>query len=151
MRTGPTTDGLPDGELRAMSPGSTTHGSIQANLSLQTFAPGEWRPPILKTEATTGQGVPELLATIQHFRTHTAASQGGRSRARAEFRVRELLAQRFVQHVEERVLGAGELAGILDRIAARELDPYAAVDEIVRRTLKGASAFRRKDKRGTSL
>jgi LAO/AO transport system kinase len=104
---------------------------------LQTFAAGEWRPPILKTEATTGQGVPELLATIERFRAHTAESQGVRRRARAEFRVRELLAQRFVQHVEQQVLGEGELGGILDRIAARELDPYAAVDEIVRRALKG--------------
>jgi len=117
-----------------------TVASIEANLSLQTFAPGEWRPPILKTEAITGQGVPELLAAIERFRAHSADSQGSRRRARAEFRVRELLAQRFVQHVEQEVLADGELAGILDRIAARELDPYAAVDEMVRRTLKGASA-----------
>jgi LAO/AO transport system kinase len=114
-----------------------TVASIEANLSLQTFAPGEWRPPILKTQATTGEGVPELLATIERFRAHSAGSQGSRRRARAEFRVRELLAQRFVQHVEQQVLGDGELGGILDRIAARELDPYAAVDEIVRRALKG--------------
>jgi LAO/AO transport system kinase len=117
-----------------------TVASIEANLSLQTFAPGEWRPPILKTQAITGQGVPELLAAIEFFRTHTAGSQASRRRARAEFRVRELLAQRFVQHVEQQVLAAGELSEIFDRIAARELDPYAAVDEIVRRTLKGASA-----------
>jgi LAO/AO transport system kinase len=117
-----------------------TVASIDANLSLQTFAPGEWRPPILKTEALTGQGVPELLAAIERFRAHTAGSQGRRRRARAEFRVRELLAQRFVEHVEERVLGAGELEEILDRIAARELDPYAAVDEMVRRTVKGGAA-----------
>jgi LAO/AO transport system kinase len=114
--------------------------SIEANLSLQTFAPGEWRPPILKTQATTGEGVADLLATIERFRAHSADSQGSRRRARAEFRVRELLAQRFVQHVEQQVLADGEFGGILDRIAARELDPYAAVDEIVRRTLKGASA-----------
>ena len=113
-----------------------TVASIEANLSLQTFAPGEWRPPILKTQATTGEGVPELLATIERFRAHSADSQGSRRRARAEFRLRELVAQRFVQHVEQQVLGEGELGGILDRIAARELDPYAAVDEIVRRTLK---------------
>jgi LAO/AO transport system kinase len=117
-----------------------TVASIEANLSLQTFAPGEWRPPILKTQATTGEGVPELLATIERFRAHSADSQGSRRRARAEFRLRELIAHRFVQHVEQQVLGEGELGGILDRIAARELDPYAAVDEIVRRTLKGASA-----------
>jgi LAO/AO transport system kinase len=113
-----------------------TVASIEANLSLQTFAPGAWRPPILKTEATTGAGVPELVATIERFRTHTSASQGSRRRARAEFRVRELLAQRFVQHVEQRVLAAGEFDGLLDRIAARELDPYTAVDEIVQRALK---------------
>lgn len=114
--------------------------SIEANLSLQTFAPDAWRPPILKTEATTGQGVQALVATIEGFRIHTAGSQGSRRRARAEFRVRELLAQRFVQHVEREVLDAGEFQGILDRIAAREVDPYTAVDQIVGRALKGASA-----------
>jgi LAO/AO transport system kinase len=117
-----------------------TAASIEANLSLQTFAPDAWRPPILKTEATTGQGVPALVATIEGFRIHTAGSQGSRRRARAEFRVRELLAQRFVQHVEREVLDAGEFQGILDRIAAREVDPYTAVDQIVGRALKGASA-----------
>ena len=109
--------------------------SIESNLSLQTFAPGEWRPPIVKTVATTGEGVPELLETIDRFRAHTAATQGSRRRARAEFRVRDLLAQRFVAYVEERVLAAGEFAGILDRIAARELDPYTAVDGILTRVL----------------
>jgi LAO/AO transport system kinase len=117
-----------------------TVASIEANLSLQTFAPDAWRPPILKTVAITGDGVPTLVAAIERFRAHTAGSQGSRRRARAEFRVRELLAQRFVQHVEQRVLEAGEFAGILDRIAARELDPYTAVDQIVGRALRGASA-----------
>jgi LAO/AO transport system kinase len=117
-----------------------TVASIEANLSLQTFPPEAWRPPILKTEATTGRGVPELVATIERFRAHTAASQGSRRRMRAEFRLRELLAQRFVQHVERRVLGTGELERLLERIAARELDPYTAADEIVSRALKGASA-----------
>src|SRR6185437_3948443 len=59
--------------------------SIEANLSLQTFAAGEWRPPIVKTEATTGKGVAELLAGIDRFRAHTAATQSTRRRARAEF------------------------------------------------------------------
>ena len=116
-----------------------TVASIEANLSLQTFPPDAWRPPILKTEATTGRGVPELVATIERFRAHTAASQGSRRRMRAEFRLRELLAHRFVEHVERRVLGTGELEGLLERIAARELDPYTAADEIVSRALRGPS------------
>jgi LAO/AO transport system kinase len=119
-----------------------TVASIEANLSLQTFASGAWRPPIVKTEATTGRGVSELVSTIERFRMHNAASQGSRRRARAEFRVRELLAQRFVQHVERQVLVAGEFQQMLDRIAARELDPYTAVDEVVGRAVRSTDAQR---------
>ena len=41
--------------------------SIESNLALQMFPEGEWRPPIVKTEATTGAGVPELWETIRIF------------------------------------------------------------------------------------
>jgi LAO/AO transport system kinase len=117
-----------------------TISSIEANLSLQTFAAGEWRPPIVKTEATTGTGVPELIETIARFRAHTEGQRGSRRRARAEWRVRELLGHRFLDHVERRVLGAGEFDRTLDRIAAREIDPYTAVDEIMGRAIRGASS-----------
>jgi LAO/AO transport system kinase len=109
--------------------------SIEAMLSLQTFAEGDWRPPIVKTEAITGRGVPELLETIERFRQHTAATQGSRRRARAEWRLRELLAHRFLQHVETKILESGEFEQILDRIAKRELDPYSAVDGILKRSV----------------
>ncbi len=112
-----------------------TVASIETLLSLQTFAPGEWRPPIVKTEATTGKGVPELLETIERFREQSQGARDERRRARAEWRVRELLAQRLVQHVEERVLRAGEFEQLLDRIASREIDPYSAVDDIVARAV----------------
>ena len=114
-----------------------TVSSIEALLSLQTFADGEWRPPIVRTEATTGKGVAELLDTIARFRTHTEGQQGRRRRARAEWRVRELLGHRFLEHVERRVLAEGEFDRTLDRIAARAVDPYTAVDEIMTRALAG--------------
>jgi LAO/AO transport system kinase len=112
-----------------------TVASIEAMLSLETFAGGRWRPPIVKTEATTGAGVAELVETIERFRAHTAATLGARRRARAEFRVRDLLAQRFVRHATEQVLAAGEFEALLDRIAARDTDPYTVVDDIVTRAL----------------
>ena len=113
-----------------------TVASIEALLSLQSFGPREWRPPIVKTEATTGRGLPELLDAIERFRRHTAPAAGERRRTRAEWRVRELIAQRFVQHVEAKVLGPGEFDAMLDRIARREVDPYTAADEIVARALR---------------
>ncbi|HEX5473190.1 MAG TPA: methylmalonyl Co-A mutase-associated GTPase MeaB [Vicinamibacterales bacterium] len=113
-----------------------TVASIEAMLSLQTYAEGEWRPPILKTEATTGAGIPELLAAIDTFRRHTVATQGQRRRARVEWRVRELLAHRFVSHVQERLLGPGEFDRLMDRVAAREIDPYTVVDDIFGRAVR---------------
>ena len=113
-----------------------TVASIEALLSLQSFGPQEWRPPIIKTEATTGRGLPELLDAIERFRKHTTPATGERRRTRAEWRVRELIAQRFVQHVEAKVLAPGEFDAMLDRIARREVDPYTAADEILARALR---------------
>jgi LAO/AO transport system kinase len=112
-----------------------TVASIEAMLSLESFEGGRWRPPIVKTEATTGKGISELVDAIARFREHTAPTLGERRRARAEFRVRELLAHRFVQHVEQGVLEAGEFETLMDRIAARETDPYSVVDSIMKRSL----------------
>jgi LAO/AO transport system kinase len=112
-----------------------TVASIDAMLSLESFEDGRWRPPIVKTEATTGKGVGELVDVVERFRAHTAATLGERRRARAEFRVKELLAQRFLRHVTERVLVSGEFEALLDRIAARQSDPYSVVDQIVARAI----------------
>ena len=89
----------------------------------------------MQTQATTGQGVAELLAAIEAFRAHTAASGQERRRLRHEFRLRELLADRFLEHVDRHVLAAGELDDTLARIAARDLDPYTAADGILERAL----------------
>lgn len=113
-----------------------TVSSVEAMLSLHPFAEGDWRPPILKTEATSGRGVPELLQMIERFKQHTAATRGSRRRARAEWRLRELLGHRFLRHVEETILQAGEFDQILERIASRDLDPYSAVDGIFQRSVR---------------
>jgi LAO/AO transport system kinase len=116
--------------------------AVESNLALQSFAAGEWRPPILKTSATTGQGVPELWAAIERFRAHTELARERRVRARSEFRLRELLTHQFLQHLEGEVLAPGELDAILSRIASRTLDPYSAAAEILSRTLARTKAHR---------
>ena len=111
--------------------------SIEAMLALHTFGAGEWRPPIVRTEATSGKGVAELLAEVARFRAHTEATRGERRRARAEYRLRDMLSHRFVRLVEASVLQPGEFDTILDRIAAREIDPYSAADAIFTRAIGG--------------
>jgi LAO/AO transport system kinase len=107
--------------------------AVESNLALHHYVSGEWRPPIVKTVATTGEGIPELVDRIADFRSHSAATQAARRRTRSEYRLRELVSQRFVDHLERQVLGEGELAAIVDRIAARDIDPYTAAIELLRR------------------
>lgn len=121
--------------------------SIESNLALQAYGEGEWRPPIVRTEATTGRGVAELWATIQQFRAHSENAASGSSRthkarrlkARNEFRLRDLLTHRFMELVEHDLLGPGEFDALVARIAAREVDPYTAASDILSRALRPKS------------
>ena len=110
--------------------------AVEANLALQSYGGGAWRPPILKTVATDGRGVPELVETIWSFRQHSQRDQTTRRRGRSEYRLRELVAQRFMDHLEREVLAAGELSGIVDQIAARDVDPYTAANDLLARAMK---------------
>ena len=113
--------------------------SVETNLALHAYASGEWRPPIVKTVATTGAGIPDLVAAIEQFRAHSAGLQAARRKTRSEYRLRELISHRFMEHLERDVLGAGELGSMVDRIAARELDPYTAANELLARALQSPS------------
>ena len=110
--------------------------TVEANLALQSFADGEWRPPIVKTVATSGRGVPELVAAIEQFRSHAQRMQAARRKTRSEYRLRELVSHRFMEHLERHVLQPGEFAATVDRIAARELDPYTAASSLLERAVK---------------
>jgi len=116
-----------------------TCAAVETVLALHELPAGAWRPPVLRTEATSGRGVPEVMAAIDAFRAQQGDDSLARRRARAGWRLRELLAERFLRHVDERTLGSGELEQLADRIAARELDPYTAADRIMARTLRNPS------------
>jgi LAO/AO transport system kinase len=114
-----------------------TAASIETMLSLEQWPDESWKPPVVRTVATTGAGLPELVKTIEAFRARTTEEQGARRRARAEWRLKELLSRRFMQHVDNRVLAAGEFDQLLDRIAGREIDPYAAAESVMIRAVGG--------------
>jgi LAO/AO transport system kinase len=112
--------------------------AIEATLALHSYGAGEWRPPIVKTVATSGSGVAELQQVVDQFRSHARAAQGparqeARRQERAEHRLRELLTQGFLERMERRVLAPGELHALAARIAARELDPYTAAAALIGR------------------
>jgi LAO/AO transport system kinase len=114
-----------------------TAASIEMMLALDDAMGEGWRPPVLRTEATTGRGISELVTMIERFREQSVDTLGARRRARAEWRLREILGRRFMQHLERHVLAPGEFHEWLDRISAREIDPYAAAETVMARAIGG--------------
>ena len=115
-----------------------TAAAIESMLSLDPTPEGAWRPPVVRTVATTGDGIDALLETIERFRAQQGSTLGVRRRARAEWRLREVLGRMFMQHVEGRALGPGEFDRALDRIAARETDPYTTAAAMLKKSGIGA-------------
>src|SRR5262245_14806490 len=99
--------------------------SVIASLSLQTFAEGEWRPPVLKTEAVNAVGVDRLWHDIERFRQHEESRNRRRRHAGDETRLRGLLAQYLLEHAEAH-LPAGAFERMVDDVASRRTDPYSA-------------------------
>jgi LAO/AO transport system kinase len=112
-----------------------TAASIEMMLALDDAMSEGWRAPVLRTEATANRGIGELVDTIERFREQSTDTLGARRRARAEWRLREILGRRFMQHLEREVLAPGEFGEWLDRIAAREVDPYSAAATVMARAL----------------
>jgi LAO/AO transport system kinase len=101
----------------------------------------DWQIPVLATEAHTGTGVPALLAAI---RRHRGALEGGgalegRRRARRRMELQALVADGVSAAVERRVR-AGDMADVLDRVAAGQLDPYSGARTILERAGLAAAA-----------
>jgi LAO/AO transport system kinase len=94
------------------------------------------RPEILVTAATTGAGVPELLAALDRHRAAIRAAlaadgpMNGARRARAEAHVRAVLADRIADRLRDPGL-ADQTAAIMEAVADHELDPFAAADRLL--------------------
>jgi LAO/AO transport system kinase len=106
---------------------------VKAMLSLSPRADG-WQPPVLRTVATEGEGVPALAAALEAFAAHLDRS-GLREQKSVE-RWRERLLDLIRQQALERVLAGGvgreRLQEFARLIARRERDPYSVVEELLR-------------------
>jgi len=112
-----------------------TVASVESLLALEDWPPDRWRPPVLKAQANQGLGVDGVLDAVRRFRDHGRGVHDTRRRFRAATRLRELLADRLLDHVTGRILAPGEMELLVERIATREIDPYTVVSEILARVL----------------
>jgi LAO/AO transport system kinase len=90
-----------------------------------------WRPPVIATSSLKGEGFDELVGALEKHKAYLRGSEAGRARSRkiAEFRMlktaEELLRRRF--HASS----AGRVAALAERLAAREISPYVAGEQLL--------------------
>jgi LAO/AO transport system kinase len=114
----------------------TMVSEVRSILALDTER--EWEPPIVLTDAVSGEGVPELRERITEHRAHLEES-GTLAERRAANLAGEVFAvasARAKSHLEEAVAGDEELRRLLGEVQRRELDPLTAVREIMERVFK---------------
>jgi len=104
---------------------------LRGMIALDARDPGAWKPPIVRTVASEGQGTPELLQAIEGHRA--SAQSSGRwqtrrlERARAEVEALALTRLRS----ELSLSGRSELVDLARRVRDGSLDAYSAADRVV--------------------
>ena len=109
-----------------------TSRDLMQMLDLSDMPHEAWRPPIIPTIGTTGQGVAEIWdAVLQH---RSAAEESGELARRRTFRLREefreIIAQRLGRRAREICTG-DRWDELTDEVVARSVDPWTAADEML--------------------
>ncbi|HSU03594.1 MAG TPA: methylmalonyl Co-A mutase-associated GTPase MeaB [Nocardioides sp.] len=112
-----------------------TRRELRTMLTMGERREGAWRPPVVKTVATSGEGVDELLGEIERHATWLAESGGltQRRTVRARREV-EAIAMATLRERWGHAGGGADLDALAGRVVAGDLDPYGAADELLDRT-----------------
>lgn len=98
----------------------------------ESRAAGDWRPPIVKTVAARGEGIDEVVEALEKHRAwmeeHGALS--ARRTRRAAHEVETIAVTSLRERIAD-LRGDTRLEALAGRVAAGELDPYTAADELV--------------------
>jgi LAO/AO transport system kinase len=115
------------------SPGAQeTVRNLRTMIAMAERGEGDWKPPIVMTTATAGEGIADLTAALDAHWSWLDSS-GERDRRRRA-RAREEVAAIAVAALRQRMGGLpgdSRLDELAARVAAGELDPYSAADELV--------------------
>jgi LAO/AO transport system kinase len=92
-----------------------------------------WRVPIVRTQASRGEGVEELAARIGEHRAHIEAEGTLEERRRRNLRneVMELATVRLRRRLEASVQADEEVQELLDEVVTRRIDPATAATKLL--------------------
>jgi len=91
-----------------------------------------WRPPIVETVATTGQGLGDLAGVVAGHRRHLEAEGrlAARRAERSAVELRRIVAERIDQRAG-RLCAGPDFDALQEQVMARTLDPWAAADRLL--------------------
>ena len=93
---------------------------------------GRWRPPVVRTVGTLGEGAPELWAAVADHRRHLAST--GDLGRRREARVRaelDLIVEQRLRARAQALLGEQARTALDADVVAGRLDPWSAADRLL--------------------
>jgi LAO/AO transport system kinase len=92
-----------------------------------------WTPPIVKTIASEGTGIPNVVESIEKYREYLKQGSLGRNRRIENWRKRltEMLRDALFQRVVTDYLGNGQAERFATEVAEHKRDPYSLVEELV--------------------
>jgi LAO/AO transport system kinase len=105
---------------------------LRTMVAMASYGEGAWKPPIVETSATAGQGVDDLINRLNAHAAWLAGSGEGRRRRVA--RAREEVTALAVAQVRERLgalPGEARLEELASQVASGKLDPYSAADQLI--------------------
>jgi len=110
-----------------------TRRDLEQMLDLSDLPHEAWRPPIVPTIGSTGEGVPALWDVVQQHRAHISSTGelDRRRRFRLREELREIVARRLEQKAREICTG-DRWDQLQDGVIARSLDPWSAADEMLK-------------------
>jgi LAO/AO transport system kinase len=98
---------------------------------LDLTTPSDWRPPIVATTASTGDGVDQVWAAIRSHRDHITAT--GELDRRRQARITTEISEIVAALLRERAAATtgDRLDELAEHVARRDLDPWAAAESLL--------------------
>jgi len=107
----------------------------ELRLMWEQFAnPQGWKPRIVKTTAVRGEGIEELIHQIDSYHQFFLQSETRQKKMfeRSERRLQEIIQRYTLEKIYHKTLSQQKRDEYIRKIANREIDPYTAVEEILR-------------------
>jgi LAO/AO transport system kinase len=111
---------------------------IQSNLQLNNKE-NPWKPPVLKTVALTGTGIPELIAQIEKHRSFLEGNLERRTtsvRMKAEVELIEAIRESVTISLIENVKKQGKFDELIHEIMEKKTDPTSAARKLLKEVMK---------------